>query len=191
MKIALLVIFLITALTTKSDSTQSEGKMDRIIIVPLSETERSWDRRMEGVMRWVLNAPGEEPQKTHFWNNRHLKLGEAATLKAELMVKSSGSPRSAHAPSPFHHFGRRFKCGWVDYAVIEPDGYEGVWYIGWTWDGGQKVSRIPIVGRARTLEGPGPANFFGIDASGRQIKLRLVGRGRIGEGGPFAKDPLL
>jgi hypothetical protein len=66
------------------------------------------------------------------------------------------------------------------------------WYVGWYCPlGVTGVSRIKIFEPARLLVGPYDVYFFGVDCKGRQIAVKKIGGGVIGQGGPFVRKPLL
>lgn len=80
--------------------------------------------------------------------------------------------------------------GWRHYVVLQPIDYTPEWYVGWLSEDANGVSLLPNKGPVRVVEGAKPASWFGITKNGRQIPLRLLGKGRIGDGGPFANIPL-
>lgn len=135
-----------------------------------------------------LVAPrGESPQLTHRWNNLHLERSAVDHLDRAMMLAFSGDP-SAVVRNNF--WDLRFHLGgWSRYVVLEPD-YDGTWYVGWVWNAGAGASQIPISRHVRMLIGPSDTEFFGVTTSGRQIKLREVGRGRIGDRSSFQTIPL-
>jgi len=82
--------------------------------------------------------------------------------------------------------------GWRNYTVLEPEKPGRDWYIGYKTNDIIGISRIILTGRVRMLIGHGNVSFYGIDAECyEQIAIREIDRGRIGEGGKFAKEKLL
>lgn len=163
---------------------------------PQGSFGRWLDVRFESIMRFVLGVPIEATQKTHRWNNHHLKEGQVAHLFANWMVGHSGDPHARKLPpvtilagalSHATRFG-----GWQRYLVLAPqDPDAGLWYIGWRWKGGAGVSRISVATPVRVLIGPGPTEWFAIKASDdHQIPLNKIGEGKIGESGQFSDLPL-
>jgi len=76
--------------------------------------------------------------------------------------------------------------------VLEPEKPGRDWYIGYKTNDIIGISRIILTGRVRMLIGHGNVSFYGIDAECyEQIAIREIDRGRIGEGGKFAKEKLL
>ncbi len=163
---------------------------------------RLLDGLMVPVMYLAAGTLREAPQRTHRWNNRHLTPREAARVRRVLDPRRCVVvPRDPHAsPRWLWGFLPRFHIpvcgGWRRYVVVAPREYiphsrTGEWFVGWETERGTGISRIPLDGAVRLLRGPHDARAFGIDAEGRQIALHLVGKGKIGRGGPWAKVPLL
>lgn len=166
----------------------------KIHVYPLGWIARLLDVLMVPVMYMLSGTFHEIPQKTHFWNNQKLHRHDVFPLDKTLMVHSVGAV-SARSPWMFGiipRFHIPLFGGWRDYIVLEPEGdYAHEWYVGWSTDGVMGVSRIPVRGSVRLLRGPGEVSFFGIDSSSsKQIALKLVGFGHIGDGSHFARLPL-
>jgi hypothetical protein len=145
---------------------------------------------------WVLcKCESLAPQRTHFWNNKRFRADEAAFLHGADMLHCEGIPTACERflwkIIPIFHmplFG-----GWHDYVVIEPRAKlrRETWYIGWIADDGcVGVSQIPLDGPVRVLIGKDPVRFFGLTEDGSQIRIKEIGRGRIGDRGPFKNVPL-
>ncbi len=82
--------------------------------------------------------------------------------------------------------------GWRNYVVLRPREPKGEWHVGWKVNGKAGISRLRIKGPVRMLVGPGSVEFFGIDArTGTQRFIHDVGKGCIGNGGPYIRLPLL
>lgn len=80
--------------------------------------------------------------------------------------------------------------GWKRYLVLAPDTARD-WYIGWRWPGGAGVSRVRVKGPVRVLIGPGPTEWFGIEADTNvQVPITQLGEGRVGDNGEFSQVPL-
>ncbi len=166
--------------------------MQTIEVPPLGWLGRSADLLMIPLM-YLVQASLEAPQRTHVWNNLKLRTPEdRAKLDTSRMCKVLGDG-SAAAPwlgmVPVFHIP--LLGGWRRYVVLEPVSRDvSEWVPGWVSPDVVGVSRLYLKGPVRLLRGPSDALFFGIDQSGRQIELRIVGFGRIGDGGPFARLPL-
>ncbi len=149
------------------------------------------DTLFEPVMRYISSgAPEEMPQRTHRWNNHHLKEEKVAHLKSGWMAAHSGDPNASSAPHILAHLTRY--GGWDHYLVLSPKTEENCsWHIGWQWSGGAGVSRVPVEGPVRVLVGPKPTKWFGINAETHtQIPIQQIGKGKIGRNKEFFKIPL-
>ncbi len=152
------------------------------------------DERLEWAMRYVSGAPTEAPQRTHRWNNIHLKVGDVSHLSTGGMVAHQGKPDARKVPKVPILSGALAHAtkygGWKHYLVLQPAD-EQEWHIGWCWSDGAGVSRVIVRGPVRVLIGPNPAKWFGIAVTANvQIPLVQIGEGRIGDGGPFSHLPL-
>ena len=139
-------------------------------------------------------AAKEKPQRTHRWNNTGLSSDDVVDLDRGKMVHCEGIPNAMRRINPIFHLP--ILGGWRDYVVLEPEygwNRQLKWHVGWiAEDGVSGVSRIPIVGPVRMTRGPGAVSFFGVlVGQGTQIVIRRIGTGRIGEGGQWARVPLL
>lgn len=163
---------------------------------PQGSFGRWLDARFEKAMRFVLGVTKEATQRTHRWNNHHLKEAATAHLLSEWMVAHRGDPHARKLPpvtilagalSHLTRFG-----GWQRYLVVAPEDLDaGPWHIGWRWKGGAGVSRVSNVGAARVLIGPDATEWFAIRVSDNtQTPLIKIGEGKIGKGGKFSNLPL-
>ncbi len=149
---------------------------------------RMGDRLMLPLMKHIA-LPGESPQHTHFWNNTRMPRAAINHLDRSLMVMCEGDPE---APPRKHRWDLRFHRGaWKNYVVLQPMGHGGKWNVGWAWGDHSGILHAPIFHRVRMLIGPEETEFFGISrATHEQIQLHEVGRGQLGDGGPFRTVPL-
>lgn len=150
------------------------------------------DMLMMPIMYLLQGNFSELPQRTHRWNNRHLKNLDITDLHIEKMAVAMGVP-GAHerwlGPIPLFHmpvFG-----GWRKFVVLEPVEKTDIWFVGWVAFDALGVSKIPLKNSVRLGVGPRQAEFFGVDRNGQQIAIRVVGEGSIGEAGKYARVPLL
>lgn len=151
-------------------------------------------------MKLLSGSIKESPQKTHAWNNHHLKLSQVSYLDTSKMIHKRGLPCSVKWQWQIRlyqipYLGGVLKHlaifgGWKNYAVVGPEDLEIVWYPGWTGQGFAGVSRIPAKGPVRLLIGPDDASFFGITSSGDQVRLKKVGQGKIGKNPVYSRIPL-
>ena len=175
-----------------------EEKMTRrrrfsIRVQPESGYERFLDWSIAPLMYLLSGTLEEAPQRTHFWNNRKLHPGEIVGLKERDMVVSSGSGGVERWRYGFPIFHTPILGGWREYIVLEPlVNPNQSWYVGWIPnDEAPGFSRVQTKGPVRLLLGNGPTKFFGLNEGGVQIKIHEIGRGKIGDGGPFSQFPLL
>ncbi len=152
------------------------------------------DEKFERLMRHVSGAPLEATQRTHRWNNHHLNEKRVVHLKTAWMVTHPGDQNARKLPRVPVLAGALAHVtkygGWKRYIVVAPDTSHD-WYIGWRWSGGAGVSRVRTKGPVRVLVGPGPTEWFGIEADTNvQIPLTQIGEGHIGDNGEFAQVPL-
>lgn len=133
------------------------------------------------------------PQRTHRWNNHHLK-GDFRWLSPEAAVELTvGDPNlwpglldplTRHAPI----LGGRPNLLVVDRREYCPE----PWFIGWSWRAGQLgVSRIPLFGPVRVTIGAGSCSFFGFTVAGQQVSISEIGRCTIRDPRPWEHTPLL
>ncbi len=164
--------------------------MSRIIISPPGPLCRSVDACLSPLMRLISGAFREAPQQTHRWNNIRIRADKAIGLQRELMVTYRGGipPVRWKYGLPIMHisgFG-----GWSRYVVVEPL-VDRIWHPGWVADDVVGASRYAVQGPVRLLYEGGNVSFFGIMyRTGKQLALREVGRGTVGDGGPFKNLPL-
>ena len=153
------------------------------------------DWMMLPLMYFVSGTLSEIPQRTHRWNNKKLTQAEVAQLtdSRQFVVQvgvAGGKKRYVYKTPLFHMpiFG-----GWKKYMVFEPcREVPSGWHIGWIAGDICGVTTINLKSPVRMLLGPGDTTFFGIDAkTGEQIPIKMVGRGMIGDEGPFVNLPLL
>lgn len=150
------------------------------------------DSLMMPIMYLLQGNVSEVPQRTHFWNNLHLKNTDAFGLDATMFETVSSDPRATRrwlGPLPLFHmaiFG-----GWEQFVVLTPKIHKETWFVGWIAGDAFGLSKIPLTGSVRLGIGPAQAQFFGVTIDGRQIDIDIVGYGTIGKAGKFAKIPLL
>ena len=170
-----------------SQSRQEVSMYPELIIPPRGALALIADSLVLPFMAFI--APkGESPQLTHYWNNIDLDDSQIVDLQRVLMAFATGDPEAKPRKSLLDvrfHMG-----GWPNYVVLEPIDYIGTWYVGWITPKGAGASQVPIGHRVRMLRGPDETAFFGITQEGRQIPLRKVGEGKLGDGGRFGDVPL-
>ncbi len=164
------------------------------LVKPLGRLAKFADKMMVPAMYALSGTFKESPQRTHRWNNMHLDWNADdlfENLRRQEMLYFSGvlGAMSPKIPLLFHI---PILGGWRNYVVLQPSTHDGEWFVGWASNHAVGVSRIPIRGPVRMLLGPMGVYFFGISAGDqKQIKIEVIGTGRIWKGGPHAQVPLL
>lgn len=160
-----------------------------LYVRPLGLIARCADFLMTPIM-YLFSGTVEAPQKTHRWNNVHLKRGDIKHLDSNEMVRCKGKNKALCRINPIFHLP--ILGGWRDYVVLEPVESIENWHVGWVAGETIGVSRIRLSGPVRLLLGSEDVTFFGVDAKDNfQIPIKKIGCGRIGHGGQYAKVPLL
>jgi len=165
--------------------------LDWINVRPLSKPEKLADVAMAPLMRVISGAPSEVPQSTHRWNNAKLDAEICSSFRDDCMVEIAGDPaakRMWYGSLPLFHLP--ILGGWKRYVVLQSERPHIKWYVGWITQEVCGYSRIPSLGATRSLIGPGNVKFFGLNAAGLQIPIRMVGEGKIGDGGEWRNLPL-
>lgn len=161
--------------------------MTRIPFKKQGHLGRIADMLMVPVMYLLQGNFRETPQRTHRWNNHHLRNLEVDHLDADNILFVDGDPGANErwfGPIPLFHmpvFG-----GWKKFVVVEPVHQVDEWFIGWVAFDALGVSRIPLQGPVRLGIGPRQAEFFALDSQGKQIELSKVAVGHIGSAGEYS-----
>lgn len=171
-------------------------KCDRILNMLKPQKQgligRIADYLMMPVMYILQGNIREIPQRTHRWNNRHLSREDIGTFDPGMTLSVEGDREALSrwfGPIPLFHmviFG-----GWKKFVVIKPKVSQSSWFVGWVVSDAFGVSCIPLTSEVRLGLGPEPAQYFAVDADGRQIDIDIVGYGSIGKAAEFSKVPLL
>ncbi len=165
---------------------------DKIHVQPLGWLGRIADVLMRPVMYMISGTFSEVPQRTHYWNNTKLKSDQVAHLRDEMKVFCRGIKSAGVRfwfKIPFFHIP--IAGGWKNYVVLQPVDLSKVWHVGWIAHDVTGISRIKVTGPVRVLLGSKDVSFFGISSEGDQLQLEEISRGKIGDGGKYAKSPLL
>lgn len=150
------------------------------------------DYLMTPIMYVLQGNFREVPQRTHRWNNMHLKNKDISGLDAVLVETVPADERtSSWWIGPIPHFHMPILGGWKRFVVLAPKEPQEEWFVGWVLSDALGLSKIPLTHSVRLGIGPLPLQFFAVDAHGRQIDIDIVGYGEIGKAGQFSKVPLL
>ncbi len=166
----------------------------KIEIKPLGIFEKTLDILFLPIMyaiAWISGGFGESPQMTHRWNNFRFS---ADGLDTSIMCRVKGISEKVQKQGNFFQnalFHIPFLGGSKNYVVVSPLNPSQGWHAGWHNEYVTGVSRILVTKPVRLLIGPNPINFMGFDSAGRQILVRVVWYGKIGDAGPFKKLQLL
>lgn len=134
----------------------------------------------------------ERPQQTHRWNNQQLHNYDVRYLEArDIIIVPGDCGANERWWGILPRFHMPILGGWDKFVVLQPQEPIAEWYVGWVAFDTLGVSKIPLDGPVRLGIGPRQAHFFGIDAGGKQIPLKVVGEGRIGQAGQYKDIPLL
>jgi len=168
--------------------------MERIIILvdPPGLITRLACLLLRPFMRIASGTFREEPKSgIGLLNYVRLSRYESGALDPGMMVFCKGTKNRVDSGIRCHIpiFG-----GWRNYAVLDrSDSGTGAWYVGFQHPGNllTEVCRERNTLPTRMLVGSRDVAFFGIDnETRRQIPIRLIKTGRIGEGGAYSKSPL-
>lgn len=147
---------------------------------------------MRPFMCIVSGAFREEPKSgIGPLNYERLFRYESGALDPDMMVFCKGTKNRVDSGIRCHMpiFG-----GWRNYVILDrADSDDGAWYVGFRHpdDLLTEVCRERNTLPTRMLVGPRDVAFFGIDnGTRRQIPIRLIDMGRIGDGGAYSKSPL-
>lgn len=164
----------------------------KISISSETKLQKFGDVCMIPIMYFLQMNLFETPQRTHFWNNTKFPTASFHWLEADDLVSVPGDTAAVRrwfGYVPIFHmpiFG-----GWKKYVVIAPTDPIAEWYVGWVAGDTAGVSNIKLSTPVRLLLGSGPAQFFGADKFGQQIKLKTIGFGEVGRRSEFSSFPLL
>lgn len=163
-----------------------------IRVVPLRWYQRLGDLLMTPIMYLFSGTLWEKPQQTHRWNRQVVSFADRKELNQAQCCSAAPDWRACPRGSSLR-FHLPLLGGWRHYVVLEPSGAEE-WHVGWailyTKESG--LSRIRLSGPVRMLLGPELVNFFAIRASdSKQVPLKVIAVGRVGDRGPFCRAPLL
>ncbi len=165
----------------------------KIIVEPLGSLARLSNFTLVPVMRWAAGkgAWSDEPQMTHFWNNRSLSTHEIECLNPEMFY--SGEPDLTAIKQGWCRFHLPRYGGWKEFYVLAPNIEnfdQEFWSVGWFGEKTAGISRVPICKvntfcggchyMTRVLRSRELVDFFGISSTGEQIPLKKIGEGRIG-----------
>lgn len=119
-------------------------------------------------------------QETHKWHTYRI---DPKGLKKSAVVNSQKSKSRFGHEAGYGLFHMPIFGGLDQYVVLEVLGLKDYWYVG--WKGGEtEVHKLPIKQSRIKLLTPlrGSYEALGFDKHGNQLKLKVVGYGKIGDG---------
>lgn len=158
-------------------------------IRPIGFCSRFFTALLSPLMRLISGAPFEAPQSTHFWNNQKLAQENIGKIHQSMRLSFQGNLGEEKSWLAFVPI----LGGWKNFVVLRPRKfYNQEWLVGWIAENNVfGISLVRIKGDVRLRLGPGDVQFFAIDADGCLIELKEVGRGEIGDNGPYCQTLLL
>jgi hypothetical protein len=164
--------------------------MKKIDIPALGKLAIIADVLMTPLMYLLSGTLKEAPQGGHRWNNKKLQPKDVRHLFANQMVYRNGLITNISRCLFLYHIP--ILGGWRDYVVLIPELRGTYWHVGWITNDSIGISQVRLLGPVRMLIGPDDVFFFGISVLEHgQIGIKEIGRGRIGDHGPYSKIPLL
>lgn len=145
------------------------------------------DYLMVPVMFLLGGFKTDSLQETHPW---HIWKGfSEADVQLDQGVTVVGSDSNTFSRRYGFLFHAPVIGGWKNYTVLSPIHDSGIFHIGWLGYKSEKLigfgmSRLPIKnGAIRVLDGPPGYKtiFIAVDENGRQITLKKVGSGKLGD----------
>jgi len=148
-------------------------------------------------MKLISTAPLERPQETHAWHAQKLTRDDLKSLDSKKYATVGGNEHSYFKTGSGALFHIPLIGGWRDYIVLEIQINISPWYVGWIIRDSDtrkilrsEVHKLPLYEKSvRLLTGTKERSviFFGVDGNGEQLPVRVVGKGRIGDGSIFGK----
>lgn len=129
---------------------------------------------------WFFGKFSFPLQETHKWHTYNIN---PKGLKNGTVVKAQKSKSRFGHEVGFGLFHMPVFGGLDVYAVLEAQGFDNSWYIG--WKGGEtQIHKLPIMQNRIKLLVPikGSYEALGFDKDGKQLKLKVIGYGKIGDG---------
>ena len=159
------------------------------------------DYAMSPLMRLISVAPSEKPQESHAWHAQQLSEDDIASITLEKCVVIVGDDPSIIKNYSGGIFHMSLFGGWRNYVVLEVESGINVWHIGWIVRDikTQRVIRaelhkLPLYDRCVRMLAGSPkreTTFCAFDQKGNQLRIRVIGKGKIGDKSEYRKIRLL
>ena len=162
--------------------------MKTITVLPLPWYTRVYDILMLPVMFVLRGCVLDSLQATHVWHVQPIDPGD---IDQKLAVRGENGDRSRFDGRFSFLFHAPILGGWKKFSVYEVDEASAPFHIGWinknlrTGAVESAIHKLPITKtRIRMLDGTPSfqTSFFAVDSAGKQIPLRCVGHGKLGDG---------
>lgn len=164
---------------------------------PLAFCWRVIDFIMFPLMKLISLAPFERPQESHAWHAQKIGEDDIQTLDINKCVQIQGDEISSIKDGSGPLFHIPLIGGWKNYFVLEVEDKNVPWYVGWVVRDtvSQKVLRSEIHkmplndDSVRLLVGTREriTTFFGVNADGKQLSVKNIGFGKMGDGSIYGK----
>ncbi len=160
-------------------------------MLPMQPGFRLLDWLLRPIMFVLGGCKADSIQETHYW---HCQRIDMADVDPRFSVSIPGDDKSGVAANsllPFPRFHAPLFGGWRNYAVLQVQETAPIWHVGWVhrkFPSGSRprahVQRLPIESREiKVLKQPRGflTDFFALDANGRQLLLKAVDEGVLGD----------
>jgi hypothetical protein len=124
---------------------------------------------------WILGGLVFPVQETHDWHAKEWHWKK----RPGLLVKGTDNKAVFGHDSPFGLFHMPIVGGLTKYVVIEANGFDNFWYVGWSGN----IHSLKIKqNRIKLLVGKNGFEGYGLGDNGHELKLKAVGFGTLGDG---------
>lgn len=130
----------------------------------------------------LLNGFKFPLQETHKWHGVNFDKKLLKKGKGVIINKPDINAKFTHG-SPLGLFHMPIFGGLTQYEVIEVNGFDNHWHVGWERNTDFQIHRLAIKeNRLKLLTGKGTSKIYAVDDSGKFLPLKVVGYGHIGDG---------
>jgi len=149
------------------------------------------------LMKVISLAPFEKPQESHAWHAQKISETDIDTLDLSKCVQVEGYDSSyiKNGAGPLFHIP--LIGGWENYVVLEAETNSKAWHVGWVVRDAEtlevlrsEIHKLPLFeNKVRLLVGTKEriTTFFAVDEEGVQMLLRILGKGKMGDGSNYGK----
>ena len=164
---------------------------------PLSFYWRVIDYLMIPLMKLISLAPFERPQESHAWHAQKIGQTDIESMNLEKCVQVEGYDSSYIKTGAGPLFHIPLIGGWKDYIVLQVDMTDKIWHVGWIVRESKslqvlrsEIHKLPLFeNKVRLLVGPieRVTTFFATNNNGIQLPLKIIGKGKMGDGSNYSK----